>query len=170
MTTPNTNKPDQPAPPNPDTHTAQFKPLAGLCACILPGLGHIILGQKKRGFLIMAAVLSLFTLGILVGGIGVVEHDTTPGPNGKYNWKANLWFYGQAFNGPITFVVDNVRSNLEGQYDPSIGRANEIGTLYCAMAGLLNLLVIINALCVTPYPQPDKPNQRGRVLTQEDNP
>ncbi|MEY4810626.1 MAG: hypothetical protein RI986_964, partial [Planctomycetota bacterium] len=38
-----------------------------------PGLGHVVLGHRKRGFLAMAAILGMFGCGLLIGGIDAVD-------------------------------------------------------------------------------------------------
>ena len=145
-------------PTNP-AKSSPIRPLAGALAWLLPGLGHIIIGQRTRGLIIMISLCSLYALGLLIGGIDVIDAK-----------EDQYWFAGQALFSPITFGIQTLRESLDVgvDYHKSIGRTNEIGTLYCAMAGLLNLLVILNALIPT-TPQADpKPNTRGKVLTQED--
>jgi hypothetical protein len=48
----------------------------------------------------------------------------------------------------------------------SIGRVNELGTLYCAMAGLLNLLAIVDVI-YRPKPLARTPTARGKVVRRE---
>ncbi len=50
-------------------------------------------------------------------------------------------------------------------YIRSVGRVNEIGTLYCAMAGLLNLLCILDVV-VHPKRISNEP-VRGKLVTRE---
>lgn len=142
------------------TGTSAFRPLAGLCAWLWPGSGHIMLGDRKRGFLIMFGVLFLVLGGLLIGGVDSVDrrHD-------------RLWFVAQAMCGPIAFGIDQVREGLDTVSDrdwsrdlalrsrledgdpelikdlrlPAIGHVNEMGTLYIALAGLMNLAVILDA-------------------------
>ena len=115
---------------------------ATLMAWIFPGLGHIILGQHRRGRLICLGVLFLVVTGVLVGGIDAVDH--------KHD---GLWFIAQACCGPIVIAIDMAtqffivdapiekRATLVG-----LSHVNEIGTLFVAMAGLMNLVVILDAL------------------------
>ena len=91
---------------------------------ILPGLGHISIGQKRRGGLIMFGVLFLVCCGVLVGGIDAVDH--------KHDW---LWFIAQIWCGPLVIGIDVLnqlfivplpiaqRATLVG-----LSHANEIGT------------------------------------------
>jgi hypothetical protein len=137
----------------------------------LPGLGHILAGQRKRGAILMITILGLFIAGLLIGGIDVID-------NREDRW----WFYAQALAGPITLVVDGVHQSLKPDaaqavpidqlpYARSIGRVNELGMLYCALAGLLNLLAIIN---VAYRVDPHAPTQAddagpggGRIVRRE---
>jgi hypothetical protein len=142
-----------------------FRPVALLAAAALPGLGHVITGERKRGLLAGGAILGLFFGGIFIGGIDVIDarEDTA-------------WFAGQAFVGPLAFGVNHLHQNSLKVIDPrtkqprsarptegrdattggpvangtppnrkSIGKMNEIGTLYAAIAGMLNLIVMIDA-------------------------
>ncbi len=123
-------------------------PIAGLLAVVLPGAGHFYRGEPKRAFGIAAGVLGLFFGGMLIGGIDVVDSK-----------EDRLWFAGQALVGPIAIVVDQVHQNAiktNGQNpepEPgttpkatrSIGKVNEIGTLFATIAGMLNLIVILDA-------------------------
>jgi hypothetical protein len=145
----------------------QFTPSAAILAWVWPGLGHIHLGQRKRGFLVMFGVLFLFLGGILIGGLDVVDRRDD-----------RLWFLAQVLCGPIAIVADYANQRLlkpmPGDWvdrykdgDPevarqlrrkSLGHVNEIGTLYCALAGLMNLVVILDAL----QPQQRRQAHQGR--------
>jgi hypothetical protein len=135
--------------------------MAAVLAWVWPGLGHISTGRRRRGLLIMFGVLFLFFSGILIGGIDVVDRK-----------RDKLWFLAQSLCGPIAFAADYASQNflvrlperwredrewmqrLEQGDDSArralrttgLGRVNEIGTLYLALAGLMNLVVILDAL------------------------
>lgn len=136
------------------------QPVAGLLAVALPGLGHAALGEARRGLLIGAGVLGLFIGGLLIGGVDAVDSR-----------EDRLWFLAQVWVGPVAVWVDYAHQNLlkiedergvrrtpdpvgpngeRAAYSKSIGRINEIGALYCALAGLLNLIAIIDASWHTP--------------------
>jgi hypothetical protein len=130
-------------------------------AWLLPGLGHLVIGHRRRGILIMVATAVLIAAGVLVGGPDVVDRRND-----------RLWFIAQSGCGPVVFALDAVRERVSpGQtYDfsprsrngdrerymdedpemnrmlrrASIGHLNEIGTLYIALAGLMNLVVILD--------------------------
>lgn len=130
---------------------ARFSLLAAFLAWIWPGLGHISLGEKKRGVYIMIGVLFLFFCGVLVGGFDAVD---------RLSGSDRLWFYAQGLCGPIAFAADFVNQNYIKQLPApdqlrtqSLGRVNEMGTLFIALAGLMNLIVIIDALHFIPRRQ-----------------
>lgn len=131
-----------------------FNPTAAILAWILPGLGHIHIGERKRGFLVMFGVLFLFLGGVLVGGVDSVDRRDD-----------RLWFMAQVLCGPIAFVADYANQvfvkrppDWEQRYqrsDPdvirrlqrkSLGHVNEMGTLFSALAGLMNLVSILDVL------------------------
>lgn len=190
----------------------QFKPVAGVLAMLVPGLGHVLLGQRQRGVMIFAGVAGLFLGGLLIGGIDSVDRE-----------EDFVWFLGQALVGPAAFGVDYVHQNHFKAYNPapplvpnaepvftfrdgkfhiseqhlamtpmtsvpprfervmeevaitgagrqvirtemlpmaraigdgggggppnmkSVGRMNELGTLFITIAGMLNLIVILDA-------------------------
>lgn len=107
---------------------------------ILPGLGHVSIGQKRRGFLIMGGILFLVLCGVLIGGIDAVDHN-----------KDGLWFIAQVWCGPIVVGVDLLNQALIAPLPATekttlvgLSHANEIGTLFIAMAGLMNFVVLLD--------------------------
>jgi hypothetical protein len=140
--------------------------LVALTGWLVPGLGHALVGQCRRGAVAGGTLATVFLLGLLIGGIDAVDrrNDT-------------LWFAGQALFGPAAFIADIVHQSLDTRretqiaryarqhgltreaalgrmirtgeplaYRTALGRVNEIGTLYCAIAGVMNLLVILDAV------------------------
>lgn len=135
----------QTAPPN-----LKFLVLAWIC----PGLGHIAMGDVRRGAILCITITSLFLSGLMIGGVGVLDYTLN-----------RAWFFGQMFNGQAV-VLAVVRSKTmmskpnskpgsndymgtpayPNAYEPSFGRPNEIGILYTALAGLLNLFIFYDVL------------------------
>ena len=130
----------------------RFNPIAGILAYLLPGLGHWYLGDAKRGLLVGAGVLWLFFGGVLIGGIDSVDRV-------EDKW----WFVGQAGVGPIAFATDLVHQTQfkvdagdgtmrtpppgpDAKASKSIGHPNEIGSLFGAIAGMLNIMCVIDAM------------------------
>lgn len=147
-----------------DASQGAFRPLPMLGAVVFPGLGHVLAGEVKRGIFIAAGVLGLFFGGMFIGGIDVIDSR-----------EDRVWFFGQALVGPLAFGVDWAHQNKFKVTDPatkavrsadpdegrdakgfavkggkppnekSIGKVNELGTLFATIAGMLNLIVILDA-------------------------
>lgn len=134
--------------------------MAYLLAWAFPGLGHWWIGERRRALLAGGGVLGLFLAGLLIGGLDCVD-QREDGP----------WFLAQAWNGPIAFAADLANERLLktgriGELLPSpapatspgappnvtqvstlkgIGVVNDVGTLYIALGGLMNLVVMLDA-------------------------
>lgn len=143
-------------------------PVAGILAIILPGAGHWYQGQVKRGVLIGVGVLGLFFGGIFIGGIDVVDSkqdrlwflgQVLVGPVAlatdyvhQHHFKALDPITGQPRSpmpGEIKGPDGRWTAGPAGSRPPiskSLGKMNEIGTLYGTVAGMLNLVVVIDAL------------------------
>lgn len=181
-----------PSPPTPHA-PLELHPGPAVAAWIYPGLGHILIGEPKRGLIVMISLTFLFVCGLLIGGVDSIDYRTQ-----------KLWFAGQCLFSPVApamgyyhetldrnmvqrieaYQLDQRRNhqrNLDEDdalleilrtnphslpYIKSTGRVNEMGTLYCAMAGLLNLLAIIDV-----FARPRRANpqaDRGQLVTRED--
>jgi hypothetical protein len=157
----------------------RFDPLAAFLAFLLPGLGHLIRGHRRRAAYIALGVLGLFASGILIGGIDAVDSR-----------EDRIWFLGQALVGPVAFGVDYLHQTRFKVIDPatrrprsanpgeardprtarpypaaagepppnvkSLGKVNELGTLFSTIAGMLNLIVILDAA----FPTRPRPTAR----------
>jgi len=123
---------------------------AAVAAWLIPGMGHILAGHAKRGTILLVCIGGLYLVGLLVGGISVVHSRNADG-------TLRPWYLGQALIAPslaVEYTHDNLRARTEGAdpspydediaFSPAYGRAAEVGTLYTALAGLLNLLAIID--------------------------
>lgn len=106
----------------------------------------------------MFGVLFLFFGGLLIGGIDVVDRKTD-----------HLWFLAQAVCGPIAFGADFINQNwLKNLPEPQkwatigLNKPNELGTLFIALAGLMNLVVILDAMFFVTKPLPTQPPQIER--------
>lgn len=109
---------------------------------LLPGLGHVSVGQKRRGFLIMGGALFLVFCGTLVGGIDAVDHN-----------KDGLWFIAQVWCGPVVVGIDLLNQTFIAPLPIAdkvtlvgLSHANEMGTLFIAMAGLMNFVVLLDVI------------------------
>ena len=99
---------------------------------IVPGGGYLLQGHVKRFAVICVTILLTFTLGLYVGSIGVID------------WVNSMpWYVAQILTSPFVIVIGYFTA--AGGY-PVYARANEIGQIYTGLAGLLNLLCIVNAV------------------------
>lgn len=153
-------------------------PLAALLAWLLPGLGHWAVGERRRGVIVGLTLLALFTAGLIIGGIDVVDRR-----------RDTLWFVGQALIGPVALAVDQYHTHLDAQagsdisdspeppaagrpdppYHRSLGRVNELGTLYCTLAGVLNLLAILDVVGRQTSPAPAEDPRADRAGPSRDH-
>jgi len=115
--------------------------MVALAAWVFPGLGYWLMGEKKRAAIICTCVLTLFIGGILIGGIRVIDMPDGVSVDALMD---KPWFIGQIMTGPLC-IISALGADLVSPLRISYARSNEIGTLYTALAGMLNLLVILDA-------------------------
>lgn len=116
-------------------------PLTALCGWLVPGLGYWLLGERGRAIIIGFCVLAVFGGGLLIGGVRVVD---APTQLGMAPLLQKPWFIGQVLMGPVS-VAAAIESDHVDPSRVSHSRSWEIGTLYTAVAGMLNLLAIIDS-------------------------
>jgi hypothetical protein len=135
--------------------------LAAAAGWVVPGLGYWLIGEKTRGVVCCVAILLTFLGGLLIGGVRVVD---VPGYDLKGEaaytpqrvWKLRAqpvaevfnkpWYIAQALVGPVNLVATaGSLSAAKAGVHPSTARIFDIGTLYTAVAGMLNLLVMIDS-------------------------
>ncbi len=114
-----------------ENHTL-FLLTVGLFAWLVPGAGHFLLNEKKHAIIMFVTIVLTFCTGLYVGSIGVIN------PVG-----AKPWYIAQIMNSPMVALLGHLATT--GHY-PVYGRPNEIGQIYTSIAGLLNLLCIVNAV------------------------
>lgn len=106
-------------------------------ALIFPGLGHLILGKWVRAVLLASSILALFCLGLAVDGKlhGLDASELI----------ALLYFFADASNG-LPYLL--ARNWGYGSGNPQ-NQSFEYGNTFLAVAGLLNLLVVMNAFDIS---------------------
>ena len=141
-------------------------PLVALAGWLVPGLGYLLIGERKRGLICGITILLTFLGGILIGGIRVIDvpgYDTTGQPKtatiGRNGQTGSIfrvsplqeimnkpWFIAQTLVGPVNFAASwgSLTAATDG-HTQSTARIFDIGTLYTAVAGMLNLLALIDA-------------------------
>lgn len=157
---------------------------AAVLAFLVPGAGHYYQGRLNKAYLFAVCILSLFFLGLFVGQGRVVYAAWNP-EEYRIQFPAQLcvgipafpaaiqgWIHrDDAKNGVIQQVGDKWSwSRFMGA--PADGRelsewhlkasaGFELGTLYTAVAGLLNLLAIFDAYA-GPMPLPTSDERRKK--------
>ncbi len=106
--------------------------ITGLLSWFVPGGGYFLLKENKRGVIIFAAIVLTFCTGLYIGSIGVIDPV-----------DARLWYVTQIMTSPLVAAAGHITAG--GGY-PVYGRPGEIGQIYTSVAGLLNLLCIVNAV------------------------
>jgi len=172
-----------------------FNPLAGLVAVLFPGAGHLVLRRPKRAIFASAGVLGLFFFGLLIGGIDTIDSkddriwfyaQALVGPPTiiadqihQKQFKAYDIGTGKLRTGfpeekrdhdgtrpiwvPLTDV--EIAAGMGPPNIPGLGRINEIAMLSVVLAGMLNLIVFLDALMpgpdATTSKQTNKPSTGG---------
>lgn len=150
-------------------------PLVALAGWIIPGAGYWLIGQRTRGLIVCGAIIALYLLGLLISGVRVIEvpgYDQNgdeirlyrgqriSSNDSKYasgGWAlanggfmsevaGKPWFVAQVLAGPLSvgsaaLSVTLARQGVDRPHAP----LETIGTLYTAIAGMLNLMVLIDS-------------------------
>ena len=113
--------------------TARAVP-ACILAFLLPGLGHFFLGRRTKGFIFLGCLLALFLMGVVM--------------------ESRLQLY-LGFEDPLALLFSLAQMAMGAPYfaaralgyDAGNLRAvtYEYGNTFTAVAGLLNILVILDA-------------------------
>lgn len=150
-----------------DTYTppreAPPAPVVALAGWAVPGLGYALVGERKRAWLSGGAIVAVFLLGLLIAGVRCVD---VPGYDARGNLRLvgrlgqgqsvlrvdpvhavldKPWYIPQVLTGPIALGASVWSVHVSDDVTKSTGRLWDIGTLYTAVAGMLNLLTILDA-------------------------
>jgi len=99
---------------------------------LIPGAGHFLQGRRGKAAFYFLLVLGTFALGLVLAEFHAVRLDRHP-----------IYFLAYVFNLLPTVVAALATSSL--RVDHFVVYEN-LGTLYCAVASLLNFLVILDIL------------------------
>jgi hypothetical protein len=109
----------------------------------------------------MIGMFGLIVLGVLIGGIDAVDSQ-----------RDHLWFVAQLGAGPIVVCLDVLNQQLvralpeADQYRfIGLGHINAIGTLYIALAGLMNIVAVLDLFRERSEEQPSRRAHDARVTT-----
>lgn len=109
----------------------------GLCAglsWLVPGLGHARAGQKDKGLLMGAAVAIVFALGLAFSHGHAVDRATY-----------SVWWIGQNLFGGGSLFAALVTGPMRMEGAP---QNLDLGLVLCTVAGLMNLVVMVDAYTV----------------------
>jgi len=136
--------------PSDTAHPQVPPPLVALAGWLAPGAGYWLIGHRTRAITVGVTILLVFVFGILISGIRVVQApDMTGSGNLMQRVLTRPWFIGQVLIGPVglgsAYVSDQLAQSATYGKIEAKARLAEIGTLYTAVAGMLNLLTIIDS-------------------------
>jgi hypothetical protein len=124
---------DGPALPSPAAPVCSPGFAAGI-SWLLPGAGHVLAGQRNKGLLMGASTLGMFALGLLFSLGHAVDRAI-----------ASVWWIGESLCGGGTLFAALVTAPPKMTSEP----ANlDLGTVLCTVAGLMNLVVMVDAFTV----------------------
>jgi hypothetical protein len=125
---------------------SRTSPLLLLAAWLVPGLGHFILGKRRRALVFFAVVVCAFVTGVLVDGeLG------TPRPGEPFSWLATLACVGNGllYVGRLIWInggsgaLGGLPFGLDGGGDP-IAVGFSYGNTFLYTGGLMNLLLMLD--------------------------
>ena len=119
------------APPQ-ETNPAEY--LAVGLAWVIPGAGHLVIGQKARGTIFLVTIHLLFALGLFVGGLRAIRPEDQP-----------IWSYAQFMAG-WPMVASSTLQRQQVALSKDAPRLHDVGAVYCGIAGMLNLLVMFDLM------------------------
>lgn len=110
--------------------------LAVLMAWAVPGLGHWYLGRRGKAAVFFVCIVGLFLVGLGLGDWRVVD-------------SGDLSIVGQVLSGFVSLLSAHFGAILRAQKPPEVVPVSfEMGWLYTLVAGLLNLLVMLDSYLV----------------------
>jgi len=108
----------------------------GVVAWLIPGAGHWLLGMRQRAVIIFVAICSTFLIGLILGSIELIDPQ-----------HAKAWFCAQILTGVPAIIATLLQDTATSITNiASYGRGVDIGQVYAGVAGLLNLICILDAL------------------------
>lgn len=108
---------------------------AGLLAWVVPGLGHLFLGRRGKGLVLAACILALFVMGVMMDS-RLQLHLGLEDP-------LALLFSAAQMGIGAPYVIARLLGYEAGLVTSP---TYEYGNTFTAVAGLLNILVLLDAL------------------------
>ncbi len=167
--------------------------LAGILAWAIPGLGHMYQGRTGKGILFFICILGTFAYGMYLGGGKVVYAATDWEQQYRWQYlcqlgvglpatpmliqrerakdgKPPLWgeFMAQPKNVPTPWEDGSRNTSTQpnelAMWTVKMHPFFELGTVYTVIAGLLNVLVICDAVS---GPLILKPQKKGKIADDD---
>jgi len=119
---------------------------------ILPGAGHAYAGLWGKAALFFVLITALLVAGLVIGR-GTVILVRAPSEGNEVRSELRLWYAAQVCAGGPAIALTPISQYIaaEGTIDWA-DPLHEMGTLYTAVAGFLNLLVMMDAYTRIAYP------------------
>lgn len=118
-------------------------PTAAILAWLVPGGGHFFLGYRGHGLVALVVITATFWSGVAIGSV-----QGTVAPKSRKLWfMAQLGTGGNALGAVVLHRVAD-----RGSFDSAVmspkphWQSADVGVHYTGVAGLLNLLLIIDAI------------------------
>ena len=144
-----------------------------LLAWLVPGLGHLYQGRIAKGVLFLVCLWGSFLYGLYLGG-GQVVYLKWDQEGIRLPYFAQIgagvvalpglvqWLRAQRNAGPMPLLGRFQAPPDKGELDElyfKLGRWQELGTVYTMLAGLLNILVIYDAVSGPAHPEENEESQ-----------
>ena len=127
---------------------------------LFPGGGHFYLGHVGKGIFFFLILAGTFLAGVMIGGYDDVAFPSpnanTPSSDVTSRIVMRVIPIAQALDGVVTFAT--AKAAAAAEKDNQYLGDYEVGLLYTCVAGLLNLIVMLDAFCLAaPKPSGAKP-------------
>lgn len=108
--------------------------LAAAATWLLPGSGHVLVGQRSKGILMGAAVLLVFVLGLVFAAGHAVDRP-----------MLSAWWIGQVNCGIGTILASLITAPWRFSQFPAY---RDLGVALCTVAGFMNVILMTNAYTI----------------------
>ncbi len=179
------------------SQSQKIDPLAGLLSYLVPGLGQICQGRIGKGLLFMVILLGMFMFGQAMGNwqnVYMSRPDPVQGRADAFSLPARYQFAGQFWVGvaawPAIAQYMDWPIPLEGEFWKTFQRAPrdfvdfdqindtikrsdktpDLGWVYTVIAGMLNVLVIYDAVAGPAFPDDPKKDPKKDDDDKKDDP
>jgi len=114
------------------TTTTALERRTVILAWLIPGAGHFLVGQRKRGIILGALVIVTFLFGMFLSDFrNISPFDRHP-----------IWAVAHLFGGLVSMLAAFFTRHL---YIEEMNPFYDVGCLYSGVAALLNIIVAVDA-------------------------